>query len=157
MLQASIQRSQCWCCALRIHDTASIAHSREDRNTHANLYRHPDALRDPSTAFTKIHDYYSLGILLAEIAVWRKIRQILVRHQALQHEECQENDARKVRDILLNEDSEENHPREIAFRMGDIYRNVVNVCLTGQFGPNGSNILATFEQLVVKQLSRCLI
>lgn len=93
---------------------------------------------------------------MVEIAVWRRIEQILGRHQALQGEECMESHARKVRDILLDDDSEENHPRDIAFRMGDIYRDVVKVCLKGDFGVI-QDPLNAFKERVVDQLGRCVI
>jgi len=97
---------------------------------------------------------------MVEIAAWRSIKSILKKHADLQREECKENDVRKVRDILLDEDSQENHPRDIAFRMGDIYWNVVKTCLTGKFGaPEGAKeqLLSVYQRDVVGELSRCII
>lgn len=110
--------------------------------------------------FTRTHDYYGLGVVLAEIAVWRSIKTILKKYQDLQREECMEGDIRKVRDILLNEDSLENYPRDIAFRMGDIYRNVVEICLSGDFGvPKAATdqLTTAFSQQVVDRLGECVI
>lgn len=122
-----------------------------------NLYRHPDALCDPSISFTRLHDYYSFGVVLVEIAMWRSIKTILRNHQKLQGEECGENDARKVRDILLDE-SQENIPREIAFRAGDTFREVIRVCLTGEFGAGGPDRwLGEFSRRVAEELERCTI
>jgi serine/threonine protein kinase len=130
------------------------------RKTETNIYRHPDALRDPNTTFSREHDYYGLGIVMVEIAVWRCINSILKKHTDLQREECKENDVRKVRDILLDEDSQENHPRDIAFRMGDIYWKVVKTCLKGEFGvPKGAEeqLLLAYQRDVVGELRRCVI
>ena len=98
--------------------------------------------------------------MLAEIAVWRSIKTILKKYQDLQREESKEGDIRKVRDILLNEDSLENYPRDIAFRMGDIYRNVVEICLSGDFGvPRAATdqLTTAFSQQVVDRLRECVI
>ena len=130
------------------------------RKTDINIYRHPDALRDPNTTFAREHDYYGLGVVLVEIAVWRSAKSILKKHADLQRGECKENDVRKIRDILLDEDSQENHPRDIAFRMGEIYWNVVKLCLTGDFGVPKSaqeQLTLAFERDVVGQLRRCVI
>ena len=68
-----------------------------------------------------------------------------------------ESDARKVRGILLDNNSEDNHPREIAFRAGKIYRNVVNICLSGDFKDKSrAGLLKGFEDDVVNQLGRCV-
>ena len=62
--------------------------------------------------------------MLVEIAVWWPVLKILQKAQEVRGENCREEDARKVRDILLNEDSDDNHPRDIAFRMGDRFLSI---------------------------------
>ncbi|KAH0536977.1 hypothetical protein FGG08_006205 [Glutinoglossum americanum] len=130
-------------------------HSEKPINTDTNLYRHPDALRDPTTRFTKIHEYYSLGIVLVEIAQWRPMRHIMRNHQNLQGVECKENDIKDVQGILLDINSEENYLGDVEFRMGTIYRGVVELCLRGNFG--SGDLLAAFSEGVVAQLDRCVI
>jgi hypothetical protein len=124
-----------------------------------NLYRHPEALRDPTTRFTKLHEYYSFGIVLVEIAKWHSMRFILKRHYAYELKECGEEGMKKVREILLDPDSKENHMADVAFRMGDIYRNVVEVCLTGNFGVQGTGdeLLEEFRRRVLEPLAKCCI
>ncbi|KAI9769612.1 MAG: hypothetical protein M1839_003614 [Geoglossum umbratile] len=130
-------------------------HSEKHINTDTNLYRHPDALRDPTTRYTRIHEYYSLGIVLVEIAHWQPMRRLMRNHQNLRGKECKEDDIKNVRAILLDRDSEENHLREVEFRMGTIYRSVVELCLKGDFGPGDP--LAAFLGGVVDQLGRCVV
>lgn len=139
--------------------TSRVPDGSVDRDKYTNLYRHPDALRDPDTNFQKVHDYYGLGVVLAEIAVWRPIEKILRRHQELRAEECREGDARRIRDILLDEHSQENHPADIRFRMGEIYYRVVEICLRGNFGAPADDIelLAVFARRIVDELGRCVI
>lgn len=121
----------------------------------ANLYRHPTALRDPRTSFSKRHDYYAFGLLLVEIGLWRPLQDILKSHSQLSGEEGSERDFRKVRDILLYEDTITSYLREIAFHMGDIYRGVVEECLLGDFGVAAradDQLMSAFKERVVMQL-----
>lgn len=107
-----------------------------------------------------MHDYYGLGIVLFEIAVWRSLKTILKKHENLQKEECKESDVRRVRDIILDEDSLENHPRDIAFRMGDIYCDVIERCLKGDFEvprAGTDELTAGFSRYVVDRLRECVI
>ncbi|KAL8930554.1 MAG: hypothetical protein Q9208_000738 [Pyrenodesmia sp. 3 TL-2023] len=43
----------------------------------ATLYCHPDVQDEPNIEFGKIHDLYSLGVVLLEIGLWLTARQIL--------------------------------------------------------------------------------
>jgi hypothetical protein len=124
-----------------------------------NLYQHPDALRDPTTRFTKLHDYFSFGIVLVEIVKWHSIQHILRYHYKSEFKECGEEEVKKVREILLDPDSKDNHMADVAFRVGDIYRNVVEVCLTGNFGVQGTGdeLLEEFRRRVVDPLAKCCV
>lgn len=108
-----------------------------------------------------MHDYYGLGVVLFEIAIWRSVKTVLKKHDSLQKEESKESDVRRVRDILLDEDSWENHPGDIAFRMGDVYRAVVERCLKGDFDvastATGDELTAAFSRHVVERLHECVI
>ena len=133
---------------------------RCDRNTFNNVHRHPDALRDPRTNFTKAHDYYSLDIVFIEIAVWRPVWEILQKAQELQGETCREEDARNIRDILLIEYSEDNHLRDIAYRMGDRFLSIIRACLRGEWnisGDQSASVMDTFQRKVVDELGRFVI
>lgn len=129
-----------------------------------NLYRHPDALRNPDIRFKAVHDYYSLGIVLVEIAKWQSMKTISSHDQTFHGQtgpdrEIKPKDARQVRDMLLNRDSQEDHLRDIEFRMGEIYCKVVETCLTGRFGESGEDLeaLREFGSRVVNELGRCVI
>ena len=42
-----------------------------------DLYRHPDAMGEPTTAFTKDKDIYALATVLVELGEWRSLKSIL--------------------------------------------------------------------------------
>lgn len=127
-----------------------------DKN--ANLYRHPSALRGPTTTFKRIHDYYSLGLVMVEIACWKPLASLLARSRELQGgETCSEDGIRKIREILRRYESP-GSPVDVAFRMGNIYRQVVELCVDGSFGTDsGPGLLAAFRERVIRELDRCII
>ncbi|RYP42655.1 hypothetical protein DL767_000024 [Monosporascus sp. MG133] len=138
-------------------NAANQTYYPEDSDKHLNLYRHPSVLRNPTTTFKKIHDYYSLGIVMVEIACWKPLASLLTKSRELQGTECKEEDIRRVREILKRYEFP-GSPVDIAFRMGNIYRQVVEVCLDGNFGASdGPCLLASFRQRVISELDRCII
>jgi len=140
-----------------VHHEADIwtAHNN-NREKHANVYRHPHALRDPTTEFKKVHDYYSFGVIMFEIACWRPLDGILQKFQELRGEECREEDVKRVQAILLDKNSVENYPKDIAFRMGEIYKGVLEKCLTGT-SIDDQEVLEAFKKHVIDELGRCVI
>jgi hypothetical protein len=121
------------------------------------MYRHPSALRNPTTEFRKIHDYYSLGVVMVEIACWKPMEELLMKYRELRGEECKEEDIKKVREILMDNQAL-GSPRDVAFRMGDIYRGAVEVCLKSDFGADdGPDLLASFNRRVICELGKCVI
>ncbi|KAK5163507.1 uncharacterized protein LTR77_010689 [Saxophila tyrrhenica] len=61
------------------------------------LYRHPDLLSQAVDRSTKSHDIYSLGLVMAEIALWRPIEEIV-------DIEVRRTKAMQVQGLVLNED-----------------------------------------------------
>jgi hypothetical protein len=85
------------------------------------------------------------------------MEELLVKHRELRGKECKEVDVRKVREILTD-DLAVGSTRDVAFRMGDIYRGAVEVCLKGDFGANdGPDLLESFNRRVICELDRCII
>jgi hypothetical protein len=125
------------------------------------LYRHPSALRDPRLSFTKRHDYYALGLVLAEIGLWSSLQEILKNHSVLMGEECRESDVRKIQSIILYGDTMVDYLRDIAFNMGSIYRGVIEACLSGDFGvaqsASGDQLVSAFSEVVVAKLASCKV
>ena len=107
-------------------------------------------------------DYYSLGIVLVEIARWRPVRHVLERRVHV--DEVTTPDSQKlrqnIREILLDDEAAENYPKDIEFRMGNIYANVVSLCLSGDFGvpeDNSQEMEEIFFNKVIRPLETCVI
>ncbi|KAI1420584.1 prion-inhibition and propagation-domain-containing protein [Xylaria sp. FL1777] len=107
------------------------------QNPAHDIYRHPEVQADycstgDQAAFKKSYDYYSLGIVLLEIALWRPIDSVLnvdLEKARLQH-------TIKARKRLLN-----NEPRllqDVRACMGDLMYSAIRACLMGPtaFGIN---------------------
>ncbi|KAF2233284.1 hypothetical protein EV356DRAFT_533926 [Viridothelium virens] len=87
-----------------------------------DLYRHPDLLDPEPARSKKSYDIYSLGLVLAEIAMWQPIEEITgieVRRSRLY----------QVRERMLDEKT--GIFDSIAERVGDIYAKVVRRCISG--------------------------
>lgn len=94
---------------------------------------------------------------MVEIACWKPMEELLIKYRELRGEECKEEDIKKVREILMDNQAL-GSPRDVAFRMGDIYRGAVEVCLKSDFGADdGPDLLASFNRRVICELGKCVI
>lgn len=85
-----------------------------------DLYRHPDLLRLDNTRSKKSHDIYSLGLVLAEIALWRPIEDIA-------EVKLRRAELKLVRERMLKSDVS----IAIAGRAGWTYADLVQDCIEG--------------------------
>ncbi|CAG9947169.1 unnamed protein product [Clonostachys rosea f. rosea IK726] len=98
-------------------EEVTVSHQFSDKH---DLYRHPDLLTLDAGRSRKSHDIYSLGLVLAEIALWEPIEDIVeikVRRKEL----------KSVRKRMLS-------PTISSFlgeRVGWIYADVVRDCIEG--------------------------
>lgn len=94
-----------------------------------DVYRHPDRHGLPGTSFSKMHDIYSLGVVLLEIGLWQTARQIYddvikyERGDALGPLKPQE-----IKEAFLQDARE-----RLAHRMGASYQEAVVACLDGDW------------------------
>lgn len=85
------------------------------------------------------------------------MEELLAKHDAFHGAECKGQDVQRIREIL-RDNRNQGSPRDVAFRMGDIYRKVVQVCLDGDFGAaDGPDLLESFNRRVITELGRCVI
>jgi hypothetical protein len=89
-----------------------------------NVYRHPHQWGLPTVRFSKIHDIYSLGVVLLEIGLWK--RAISLHRSEFTNCEL----GTDVRNYLVDA---ARHQR-LRTMMGKRYQNVVLKCLQGIFG-----------------------
>ena len=111
-------------------------------------YQHPDYLRGlkrGSWRYLPTFDYYSLGIVLLEIGLWRSLKEMAGKWQGKPEE---------MRDKLLHSAVPQLGPRA-----GASYRDAVISCLTGHFAnapeANSTALHLSFKSLVVDQLAQC--
>ncbi|PSN61902.1 hypothetical protein BS50DRAFT_624691 [Corynespora cassiicola Philippines] len=99
-----------------------------------DMYRHPNAQSSQSDGnYRKSYDIYSLGIVLTEIALWKRIEDVLGLENL---SKVKPLTLRGIRSQLLkqpstvNAKSEESCLQRVASSCGDTLRDVVERCLT---------------------------
>jgi hypothetical protein len=100
------------------------------RNPAHDIYRHPDVqtdygAADGRAAFKKSYDYYSLGIVLLEIARWQPVDSVL----GVELETASLKHTMPARRRLLH--NEPHILQDARACMGDIMHSVIQACLTG--------------------------
>ncbi|KAI1110060.1 hypothetical protein F5Y14DRAFT_430119 [Nemania sp. NC0429] len=93
-------------------------------NLDMDVYRHPRRFGHPSQYFNKVHDVYSLGVVLLEIGIWKTAKQM--------YEEAfgpakQDPTGEEVKRAFV-----ERAEGELEHSMGSAYRDAVLLCLDGK-------------------------
>ncbi|KAI8208408.1 hypothetical protein K4K52_001393 [Colletotrichum sp. SAR 10_76] len=95
-----------------------------------DVYRHPDRHGLPTTSFSKMHDIYSLGVVLLEIGLWQTARQI--HDEVIEYEREGDGIAslkpQEIKKAFLQDARE-----RLAHRMGTSYQEAVIECLNGDW------------------------
>ena len=120
-----------------------------------DMYRHPSSLNRATSRSRKSYDVYSLGIVLVEIAHWRRIDGIV---KVPEDTKAAKRTIRNIRTFLLRDDSR----KEIEALIGDEYSRVVRTCLTSNdeseddgseaMSTSGAHSLQVFMEQVVDRL-----
>jgi serine/threonine protein kinase len=114
-------------------------------------YQHPTYLRDRAH-FRQEFDYYSLGIVLLEIGLWKSLHQL-------------DRNAGSTPEQFLEGLLQDKVPR-LKATMGTKYFNVVDICLRGNFHVGGqpggrpedkTAMHVRFDGLVIQQLAKCTV
>jgi hypothetical protein len=96
-----------------------------------DVYRHPGAHGDqPKETFKKIFDIYAVGIILIEIARWETIDKIMFPEANFDIKKLRPTQTRFIKDKLISDPDKFAAVRSDA---GDSYKEVVRLCITGQF------------------------
>ncbi|RYP46713.1 hypothetical protein DL768_007121 [Monosporascus sp. mg162] len=116
------------------------------------VYRHPDRQGLPNASFSKIHDIYSLGVVLLEIGLWQTAKQIyddIIKYELDGVAPAGGPTAQMVKDAFLQDAKE-----RLAHRMGSAYQEAVIACLNGEWDDLvGSRDFANeFQKRVVQKV-----
>lgn len=113
-------------------------------------FSHPDYLKD-NKGFNHTYDYYSIGLVLLEIGLWRTLESMASTMKD------DDKSPESLRKFLLAR-----YVPRLGNPVGEIYQKVVSTCLESDFSSNSSSpashriaILSEFEERVVIPLSRC--
>ncbi|KAL4976596.1 prion-inhibition and propagation-domain-containing protein [Aspergillus desertorum] len=119
-----------------------------------DIYRHPQALGEPSVLYSMYMDHYSLGMVLAEIAEWRPLKHIVRKHLDVTKREVDVSLSALagIHAWFVREMVDRGH---VDFRMGDVYGRLV-AWLTRLIPGESNGQLLAFQQLV-NTLGSCQI
>jgi serine/threonine protein kinase len=91
--------------------------TQKAKNITIDLYAHPK-YRDGKARYRRLYDIYSLGVVLLEVGLWRRVESGVTPEQ----------NPEQVRSMLVDTCMAELGPA-----MGVVYRDVVRCCLLGDF------------------------
>ena len=97
----------------------------------SDIYRHPEAMGEPSSSFNAVKDIYALGTILLEIGEWRPLKTLVARVVDISKPNVAISDLIKVRPFLLD-DSPTGGLGMLRYRMGDVYAKVTKMMLSGR-------------------------
>ena len=127
-----------------------------------DIYRHPDAMGEPSTSFNATKDIYALGTVLLEIGEWRSLKSLVERIVDVSKVDVPLTQLAKVKPFLLDE-----APRGglgmLRYRMGDIYAKVTKSMLSGDIlegfeakEDSGGRFRPGLLDVAIRELERCV-
>jgi hypothetical protein len=124
-------------------------------------YQHADYVTKKVTTFRPEFDFFSLGIVLLEIGIWRTLDQMTDRVKQLHYS------PRELLEYILRD-----YVPLLRYYKGEKYMNATKTCLSGAFlftdrdnrstvaleaELDRTSLLLRFEQMVVLPLSQCSV
>lgn len=121
-------------------------------NIQLDVYRHPERQGPSRDGHTKLHDLYSLGVVLLEIGIWRPAVAIVHRPGT----------SKKLEDLTVTgmvKRLKEAAITSLAHYAGTSYTQAVQACLTSDFGVDcddkrNTRLLEAMDLLVVQKLQK---
>jgi hypothetical protein len=109
---------------------------RHPSNIFDDLYRHPEHLKDASASTPrsqKLHDVYSLGIILLEIAFWQPIEEVM---EIAMGQKSARSSIHKIQGRILDRGSQTTTGKQstmarLEAQAGEAYAEVVRRCVQG--------------------------
>lgn len=133
-------------------EDGSTARDRDD-DRDRNLYRHPALQTVAGDSFNKVHDLYSLGVILLEIAMWRTASSI---YRAPQSGSSTESlGSGRIDPTRLHKQYVRQAKSKIPYLMGEAYSSAVLACLESKYANHvyRADFSNLFYDQVVQNLS----
>ncbi|KAI4249980.1 MAG: hypothetical protein L6R42_008828 [Xanthoria sp. 1 TBL-2021] len=141
-------------------NSASEISEHSSSNPQLDIYRHPEAMGEPSESFTDVKDIYALGTILLEIGEWRSLSRLVEKIVTVGKGDIALSQLAKIRPFLL-EDGAKGGLATLRFRMGDIYALVTKMMLCGEIPQpfaaaqgSGQIVFPNLLDVAVRELSR---
>ncbi|KAI4250635.1 MAG: hypothetical protein L6R42_008702 [Xanthoria sp. 1 TBL-2021] len=144
-------------------NSASEISEQSSSNPQLDIYRHPEAMGEPSESFTDTKDIYALGTILLEIGEWRSLSRLVEKIVDVGKGDVALSQLAKIRPFLL-EDGAKGGLATLRFRMGDIYALVTKMMLCDEIPQpfaaaqgSGQMVFPNILDVAVRELSRCTV
>ena len=144
-------------------DSLSEISEQPSSDPQRDIYRHPEALGEPSESFSAAKDIYALGTILLEIGEWRSLRSLVEKVVDVSKPDVPLEQLAKVRLFLLD-DGPKGGLAMLKFRMGEIYAEVTKMMLSGEMPlepetRKGAGIMFSPDLLAIAihELARCIV
>ena len=156
-------------------DSPSEISEQPSLDPRADIYRHSEAMGEPSTSFSAAKDIYALGTILLEIGEWRSLKSLVEKVVDVGKPDVALNQLARIKPFLLD-DGPKAGLATLKFRMGDIYTSVTKMMINGevpesaeemlerpgekyQSYPNASGeiFVPNLLDVAVRELSRCRV
>ena len=133
-------------------EDGSTAGDRDD-DRDRNLYRHPALQTVAGDSFNKVHDLYSLGVILLEIAMWRTASSICGASQSGSSNESL--GSARIDPTRLHKQYVRQAKSKIPYLMGEAYLSAVLACLESKYANHiyRADFSKLFYDQVVQNLS----
>ncbi|KAL8848093.1 MAG: hypothetical protein Q9221_006850 [Calogaya cf. arnoldii] len=144
-------------------NSASEISEQSSSNPQLDIYRHPEAMGEPSESLTDMKDVYALGTILLEIGEWRSLSRLVEKIVNVEKGDIALSQLAKIRPFLLD-DGAKGGLATLRFRMGDIYASVTKMMLCGEIPQSfaaaqgsGQVVFPNLLDVAVRELSRCTV
>jgi hypothetical protein len=144
-------------------DSPSEISEQPSSDPQRDIYRHPEAMGEPSESFSAAKDIYALGTILLEIGEWRSLRRLVEKIVDVSRPNVPLDQLALVKPFLLNE-GPKGGLGMLKYRMGDVYAQVTKMMLSGVVPPApqaqkeaGIVFRPNVLDIAVRELGRCVV
>jgi len=112
----------------RLDTVGEVTVTRTIQNVEHDGYRYPGYRSEQSMRSTKLHDLYSLGLVLLEIATWKNLDVLFDSRRV-----------NKIAEVLNSRDVTASPVTDLKKLVGTTFYEVVDICLKGGFDMDADN------------------